>query len=75
MLFRVPLLIPSACARFHHDLLWQPESLLRLNYRNLVHVSDFSDGGHFAAFELPKELGNDIIVAINKMEMQRKQKK
>lgn len=60
--------MPTACARFAHELLWQPESTLKLKFPNLLQISDFDDGGHFAAFEKPKELSDDIWAAVKKFE-------
>lgn len=44
---RIPITIPSACARFKNDLGYQPECILRDRYQQLLHVSDYN-GGHFA---------------------------
>ncbi|KAI4471871.1 epoxide hydrolase 1-related [Holotrichia oblita] len=63
-----PVLVPSACARFPHELVYQPDSILSLKYKYLVHTSDLADGGHFAAFEVPDLWANDVWVAIEKME-------
>ncbi|KAK6628634.1 hypothetical protein RUM43_002449 [Polyplax serrata] len=65
---RFPIPVPTACARFHNDLLWQPESFLREQFINLIHVSDFEDIGHFSAFEAPKEYNHDVWTAVQKIE-------
>ncbi|CAG9770472.1 unnamed protein product [Ceutorhynchus assimilis] len=54
-----PSQVPIACARFKNELANQPESLLRMKYSNLQQLNTY-DGGHFAAFELPEVLSNDI---------------
>ncbi|KAI4471860.1 epoxide hydrolase 1-related [Holotrichia oblita] len=51
-----------------HELAYQPDSILSLKYKYLVHTSDLADGGHFAAFEVPDLWANDVWVAIEKME-------
>jgi len=53
--------IPTAYAAFPYDIGGAtPKELIQLNY-NLTQMTIFSDGGHFAAFEMPKELANDIL--------------
>ncbi|XP_023312674.1 juvenile hormone epoxide hydrolase 1-like, partial [Anoplophora glabripennis] len=63
----VPVRVPSACARFSKDLLIHPESILRDKFKNLIHISDL-EGGHFAAFEVPKTLADDVYAFIDKLE-------
>jgi hypothetical protein len=41
---------------------------LEEKYKNIVHESDY-DAGHFAAFEEPKILADDIFIGIEKMEL------
>ncbi|NP_001161902.1 juvenile hormone epoxide hydrolase-like protein 5 precursor [Tribolium castaneum] len=64
---RIPLKVPSACAVFRNEIAHQPPALLSEKYHNLVHYSEKSDGGHFAAFEVPKILAEDIFVGVEKM--------
>ncbi|CAK5022623.1 unnamed protein product [Meloidogyne enterolobii] len=53
--------IPTAYAAFPYDIgEVTPKELIQLNY-NLTQMTIFTDGGHFAAFEMPKELANDIL--------------
>lgn len=73
--FRIPITVPTACARFHHDLNWQSESLLKEGYKNLLQLTDYPDGGHFAAMEVPKELADDIWAAVKKFQNYHNQKK
>nr|ARE68677.1 juvenile hormone epoxide hydrolase [Epicauta chinensis] len=61
-----PINVPSACARFKHELVYQSTCILSEKFKNLVHVSDL-DGGHFAAFEVPNVLANDIYDSVAKM--------
>ncbi|XP_030760517.1 juvenile hormone epoxide hydrolase 1-like [Sitophilus oryzae] len=57
---RIPITIPSGCSRFKNEIAYLPKSILKERYKNLVHVSDHEDGGHFAAFELPDVLAKDV---------------
>lgn len=53
--------MPTAYAAFPHDLGGpQPPELVSECY-NLTRMTLFRDGGHFAALENPKELGEDIV--------------
>ncbi|KAL7073676.1 hypothetical protein ACQ4LE_007374 [Meloidogyne hapla] len=53
--------IPTGYAAFPYDLGGiTPKELIQLNY-NIKQMTIFSDGGHFAAFEMPKELAKDIL--------------
>lgn len=69
MNFRAPIEVPSACVRFEHESVALPDGFLREVYFNLVHTSDYPNGGHYAAFEVPNDLANDIFEAINKIEL------
>ncbi|KAK9877265.1 hypothetical protein WA026_017656 [Henosepilachna vigintioctopunctata] len=62
-----PIHVPTACARFKYDVI-VPNEVLSDNFRNLVQVNNY-DGGHFAAFQFPEILANDIFSAISKMEI------
>ncbi|KAJ8926603.1 hypothetical protein NQ314_021012 [Rhamnusium bicolor] len=63
----IPTTVPSACARFSHELVYQPETVLRDKFVNLVHVADY-EGGHFAAAEEPELLANDLYIFVEKVE-------
>ncbi|XP_014668581.1 PREDICTED: epoxide hydrolase 1-like [Priapulus caudatus] len=52
--------VPSGYAAFPEELVVYPETLVRHEYPNLVHYTDMPTGGHFAAFEQPQLLANDI---------------
>lgn len=49
---RIPVKLPTACARFVHDLMYVPTALLENKYHQLLQVKDY-EGGHFAAMEEP----------------------
>lgn len=57
-------MVPSACARFENDF-YVPDGLVYDIYHNLLHLSDHK-GGHFAAFQVPQVLANDIFEAVEK---------
>lgn len=43
----------------------QPDLILRLKFKNLVHTANY-EGGHFAAFEEPEVLAKDLFLATEK---------
>uniref|UniRef100_A0A1I7SKI4 Epoxide hydrolase 3 n=1 Tax=Bursaphelenchus xylophilus TaxID=6326 RepID=A0A1I7SKI4_BURXY len=55
---------PTGVAHFPHDLVRAPKELLYSSY-NLTHYTYLEDGGHFAAFQLPKVLAADVFKFIN----------
>ncbi|KAK5642977.1 hypothetical protein RI129_009144 [Pyrocoelia pectoralis] len=63
---RYPVMVPAACARFPYELLYQSDYILQDKYKTLVQTNDFSTGGHFAAFEEPQMLSNDVWSAVHK---------
>ncbi|KAK5642946.1 hypothetical protein RI129_009113 [Pyrocoelia pectoralis] len=70
-----PVTVPSACARFPHELLYQSDYILQDKYKTLLQTNDFSTGGHFAAFEEPQMLSNDVWSAVQKFrDLQKKTK-
>ncbi|XP_050554345.1 juvenile hormone epoxide hydrolase-like [Spodoptera frugiperda] len=62
---RIPTDVPTWGIKFKHNLFFQPDSILRLKYRNYLHSSIVEDGGHFAAMELPDVLADDIFDAVD----------
>lgn len=63
---RVPVLTPSGCAHYRHELMQQPEFILKDKFPNLIHNTLFDDGGHFAAMQLPKVMYEDFIEFVRK---------
>ncbi|CAH0387610.1 unnamed protein product [Bemisia tabaci] len=59
-----PVKVPTVCAQFPHELVYSPPFGLQRKYKKLVKISKFNDGGHFAAFELPDFVANDIWASI-----------
>lgn len=63
---RVPLEMPSACAKFRYELMNQPDFILKEKHTQLLQSNYYDDGGHFAAMQLPKVLYNDFIEFVRK---------
>ncbi|KAI4471796.1 epoxide hydrolase 1-related [Holotrichia oblita] len=59
--------VPCAIAVFPNEIVYYPDWILRDKYANLVHRSNFKEGGHFAAMEVPSVLAEDVFEAVNKM--------
>lgn len=70
--FRIQVDVPVACAVFPYEIAYQPESLLRDKYTNLIQFNHLPRGGHFAAFEEPALLANDVFEFVLKTEDIRK---
>ncbi|EFA00569.1 Juvenile hormone epoxide hydrolase 1-like Protein [Tribolium castaneum] len=64
---RAVITVPSACALFDHEIIYQPVSIFKDRFAKLVQVNEY-DGGHFAAFEVPESLAKDIWLAVSKFE-------
>jgi hypothetical protein len=60
-LYRIPTPVPTGVAAFPGELLIQPESFIRPKFPNLISYNDMPVGGHFAAFEQPKLLFDDLV--------------
>ncbi|KAK9310795.1 hypothetical protein QLX08_000089 [Tetragonisca angustula] len=64
----LPINVPTGCAVFPNELMSHPESLLKSRFTKLIQYSLMSRGGHFAAFEEPKLLADDIFSFVKKTE-------
>ena len=64
----LPIKVPTACAMFPHELLAQPKSILASKYHNIVQYNYMLRGGHFAAFEEPRILADDVFSFVKKTE-------
>ena len=60
------------CAMFPNELLYQPESLVKEKYTKLVRFTNMPRGGHFAAFEEPELLSEEIWETVKIVETLRK---
>ena len=65
--FSVLITVPSACAQFPHEIVFQSEKFLRDRFINLVQVTKMPRGGHFAAMEEPQLFADDLWLAVKKM--------
>ncbi|XP_050419781.1 juvenile hormone epoxide hydrolase 1-like [Adelges cooleyi] len=67
---KAPVKVPAACANFPHEInvTLSLKRFLKKKYTKLIRVTEMADGGHFAAFERPEFLSNDIWTSIKEIE-------
>ncbi|NP_001128399.1 epoxide hydrolase 1 precursor [Nasonia vitripennis] len=65
---KMPIFVPTACANFPHELAYRSETILKERFTNLVQFTHPPRGGHFAAFEEPELLANDVWSFVHKLE-------
>ncbi|XP_069705265.1 juvenile hormone epoxide hydrolase 1-like [Periplaneta americana] len=65
---KIPPTVPIACAAFPDDLIYSPKTLMKWRFPSLVRYTDMPHGGHFAAFEEPQLLAEDVWATIRIME-------
>ncbi|XP_033323810.1 juvenile hormone epoxide hydrolase 1 [Megalopta genalis] len=65
---QLPVKVPTACAAFPNELLLTAKSILSSRYPNIIQYNLMERGGHFAAFEEPQLLANDIFSFVEKTE-------
>lgn len=53
--------VPTGCAVFSNEILNMPRSLLKSRYNNIIQYNYIPRGGHFAAFEEPQLLADDVL--------------
>lgn len=58
---------PVGIARFKYEEPFPPRSFMERGFKNILHWTDFTSGGHFPAMEKPHELANDIRDFFNKV--------
>jgi len=58
---RVPTNVPTACARFKHEIMHQVDWQIKDKFTNIIQTTYYEDGGHFAAFQFPNKMYKDII--------------
>lgn len=67
--FRTGIFVPTGLAAFQNELMHCPQSWAQIRSRNIYSYTSFmSRGGHFAAFEEPKLLADDILQFVKKVE-------
>jgi microsomal epoxide hydrolase len=57
---KASVLVPTGIAAFPYELLTQPRNFLAYKFLNITSYTDMARGGHFAAFEEPRLLADDI---------------
>lgn len=67
-LFRHTVKTPMGCAAFPHELMFQPESLIKSRYLNLLQFNYMPRGGHFSSFEEPELVASDVWSFVKKTE-------
>ncbi|XP_011315347.1 juvenile hormone epoxide hydrolase 1 [Fopius arisanus] len=60
--------VPTACAVFPHEILYISEKIAKLRFKNLTQFNHLPRGGHFAAFEEPKILSDDLWTFVKNLE-------
>ncbi|KAI3363079.1 hypothetical protein L3Q82_011735, partial [Scortum barcoo] len=60
--------VPSGHAAFPNDLMHCPKSWAQTKYRDVYSYTLMPRGGHFAAFEEPRLLADDIVQFVKKVE-------
>uniref|UniRef100_A0A182P364 Epoxide hydrolase N-terminal domain-containing protein n=1 Tax=Anopheles epiroticus TaxID=199890 RepID=A0A182P364_9DIPT len=67
---RIPNTVPTACAKFRHDVLQTIDWALKGHYTNLVQSNHFEEGGHFSVMQLPHVVYHDIVQLVEKSHFQ-----
>jgi len=67
---RYPVKIPTGVASFPNEIIVHVESLVRYNFHNVVQYTVMPKGGHFAAFEEPRLMADDVISFVKIVEKQ-----
>ncbi|XP_034040849.1 epoxide hydrolase 1 [Thalassophryne amazonica] len=65
---RARVFVPTGLAAFPGELMHCPKSWAKMKYRNIYTYTFMPRGGHFAAFEEPQLLANDIVQFVKKVE-------
>ena len=68
LFYRIPVQVPAGVACFPNELLISPRDFMTGKYPFLVHYSDMERGGHFAAFQEPRLLAEDMWQFMRKAE-------
>lgn len=56
--------VPTGCARFPNEILLTPRIVLKQKFKNMVHLTQYDRGGHFAAFEEPQLFADDLYMFV-----------
>ena len=66
-----PVHVPTGIAACPEELFVQPESFLGGKFKNIISYNDMERCGHFAAFEEPGLLADDVFAFVGKVEQLR----
>lgn len=66
--FRMGVFVPTGLAAFPGELMHCPRSWAQTKYRNIYSYTFMPRGGHFAAFEEPQLLANDLVQFVKNVE-------
>ncbi|XP_034407630.1 epoxide hydrolase 1 [Cyclopterus lumpus] len=65
---KIGIFVPTGLAAFPGELMHCPKSWAQIRYRNIYSYTFMPRGGHFAAFEEPQLLANDLVQFVKKVE-------
>ena len=74
-IFRYPVNVPSGIAQFPNEFQPLARTLVGHRYKRLIQYTNMPAGGHFAAMEEPKLLGDDVFSFVHKVEHLEKMEK
>ncbi|XP_050679149.1 juvenile hormone epoxide hydrolase-like [Leptidea sinapis] len=60
----IPTPVPTAVVNFKHEVVYQPDWILRDKFINIVRSTTFDFGGHFAAMHTPDVLADDVFKSV-----------
>ncbi|KAJ0171965.1 hypothetical protein K1T71_012728 [Dendrolimus kikuchii] len=60
----IPSPVPTWVLQAKYELSYQPPSIMKLKFPNLINTTVVHDGGHFFAFEMPQVFAEDVLKAI-----------
>lgn len=67
--FSIPCVVPTGAAIFPREIFVIPEPLAKLKYTKLIRYEFMDRGGHFAAYEEPELLANEVRQFVNQVEI------
>jgi hypothetical protein len=64
----IACVVPTGASVFPEELFVQPGPLAKFKYTNLISYNIMDRGGHFAAYEEPQLLADEVIEFVQKVE-------
>lgn len=58
--------MPTGVLKLKHEVVYQPDCVLKDKYPNLVHSTTLNFGGHYAGLEVPELLAEELFKATQK---------